>query len=360
MIALSLLQGLVEGAPRTEVGPRSAAGHTFADVLDRATRNQTEVATEKTASEKPAASRVETKPREADPEPKTEPRERDQEHGDAVDGDGAAPQPQVRSDEQDAHDDRAAKHDDGEHDQAQPTALQQGKSPAAPTEATPADGNDHGGAVPQQQGATSPAAIGTQVASAAAAPALPPNQAPPAAAGQTATLAGAGEIAGPGITDAPARADATPTTHAPGATPRFDAQLLQTAEAAKSSIFKQIALKLAPGGGEMRLQLDPPELGHVDLHMVVEDGAMRLHIVADRPEIAHLVQRHVGELQAALADQGIALTETSVGARDGRHDQQAPDDRSGAWQDHDPEPLDSAASHAARGFVVGEGLNFLV
>ena len=97
-------------------------------------------------------------------------------------------------------------------------------------------------------------------------------------------------------------------------TPRFvDPRTLQTLEAQRASVFKQIAMRVTPERGEMRMRLDPPELGHLDLHMVVEkSGSARLQIVAERPEVVAILERHLGELKQTLADQGIDVAEAEI------------------------------------------------
>ncbi len=44
---------------------------------------------------------------------------------------------------------------------------------------------------------------------------------------------------------------------------------------ARDSVFRQILFKLGKDRGEMRVLLDPPEFGQLDLHMQVENARCR-------------------------------------------------------------------------------------
>ncbi|MHC5065310.1 MAG: flagellar hook-length control protein FliK [Planctomycetota bacterium] len=94
---------------------------------------------------------------------------------------------------------------------------------------------------------------------------------------------------------------------------------LQMTEAARESVFKQIAIRLNPEGGEFLMRLDPPELGKLNLQMTVENhGQMRLLITAERSDLASLLERHMAELEQELAKQGITVTGSEVRHDDGK------------------------------------------
>lgn len=135
----------------------------------------------------------------------------------------------------------------------------------------------------------------------------------------------------------------TPTTDAPPTattrrieTPRpplprgTSPALLAQAEATRDRIVQQVVLQTAPDGGRVRLSLTPPELGRLDVELVVEDGRhARLVLVADRPETAQVLERALPDLARSLADQGLVLDESRVGTRDPSADRSAPDGRDG-------------------------------
>jgi hypothetical protein len=158
------------------------------------------------------------------------------------------------------------------------------------------------------------------------------------------------------------RAAAKPST-APVGYRTVNAATLRAAEAARDSVIKQITLRLGPDGGKMRVHLDPPELGRLDIRMVVEKGAvLQLSIAAERPEVLMMLNKHVPELRQALTQQGLDLSSTDVQTglfEDREHG-------GGSHQDHGTGPADGQdefeAAPALRrvGYVTAEGLDFWV
>ena len=136
------------------------------------------------------------------------------------------------------------------------------------------------------------------------------------------------------------------------------AQLL---EQARDSVFKQILMKLKDDGGEMRVRLQPPELGELDLRLTVEGGnRLSLAIGAERPDMVQLLQRHLEELKQTLQQNGMEITGAEVQTRsefergngaDGRQGGAA----SGGENDH---AEDAASAPRSRGYITAEGLDF--
>lgn len=133
---------------------------------------------------------------------------------------------------------------------------------------------------------------------------------------------------------------------------------------ARDSVFKQILMKLTNGGGEMRVRLEPPDLGELDLHMLVENGnKMSLWIGAERPEVTQLLQNHLAELRQTLQAAGLEVTDAQVQTRDdrggaGRPTHEGRGNRADGKQDdqHD----NDTRSLQRRGYVTAEGLDFWV
>ena len=93
----------------------------------------------------------------------------------------------------------------------------------------------------------------------------------------------------------------------------FSKQTLELAEQARDSVFKQIALRLTPERGEVRMLLDPPDLGQLDLRMSLDQsGRMSLSMLTERPELAVMLDKHMPELVRALAQSGLTMTQASV------------------------------------------------
>jgi flagellar hook-length control protein FliK len=147
---------------------------------------------------------------------------------------------------------------------------------------------------------------------------------------------------------------------APNALAAYGTHSASAAQAAdvRDSVFKQILMRLTAEGGEMRLRLEPPELGELDLRLVVESGnKLNLSIAAERQDIAHLLQRHLDELKHSLQQAGLDVTGAEVQTRDeferGQRDSGAPFRR--------PEAAAASAEPAPvprHSFVVAEGLDF--
>jgi hypothetical protein len=115
----------------------------------------------------------------------------------------------------------------------------------------------------------------------------------------------------PARTAAPLRAPATVASYRTSAT--ASAELL---EHARDSVFKQIVMKLTGDGGEMHLRLEPPELGELDLRLVVQQGnRLDLTIATDRDDLAQLLHRHLDELKHTLQQAGLEVASTSVQTR---------------------------------------------
>ena len=74
----------------------------------------------------------------------------------------------------------------------------------------------------------------------------------------------------------------------------------------------RVHVALREGGREVMLSMRPPELGHVVVRMVMHDGVLQAHIVADRPEAARMLEQALPHLQDALSDRGLSLTGMDV------------------------------------------------
>ncbi len=154
-----------------------------------------------------------------------------------------------------------------------------------------------------------------------------------------------------------------PRSTAPAGYRTVNAAMLRAAEAARDSVIKQIALKLGPDGGEMRVQLDPPELGRLDLRMVVEKGAvLKLSIAAERPEVLMMLDKHMPELRQVLSDRGLDLSgadvQTSLFENREHDDGSRPDGGEGSRQANDE--FETTPSLRRGGYLTAEGLDFWV
>jgi hypothetical protein len=133
----------------------------------------------------------------------------------------------------------------------------------------------------------------------------------------------------------------------------------QMLEQARDSVFKQILMKLTGDGGEVRMRLDPPDLGQLDLRMTVEGGnKLSLTLSAERQDINLLLQRHLDELKVTLQENGLEITGAEVQTRSEFDSQQEQRDRSeeGSASSDIAENADSTPQ--SRGYITAEGLDF--
>lgn len=136
------------------------------------------------------------------------------------------------------------------------------------------------------------------------------------------------------------------------------AQLL---EQARDSVFKQIMMKVNSEGGEVRMRLEPPDLGQLDLRMTVEGGnKLSLTISADRQDINSLLQRHLDELKQALEQSGLEITGAEVQTRSEFEHQQAERNAAeGGVAANDTTNNDAEKAPQPSGYTAAGGLNFL-
>ena len=69
----------------------------------------------------------------------------------------------------------------------------------------------------------------------------------------------------------------------------------------------RVQVALREGGREVMLSMRPPELGHVVVRLVMHDGVLQAHIVADRPEAARMLEQALPHLSDALSERGLSL-----------------------------------------------------
>lgn len=226
--------------------------------------------------------------------------------------------------------------------------IETGKGAGVPTSTSPGTGAGAPGAA---GAAPSPALVPAPHAAAATSPA-------PAAA----TIAASGTAPNGRLAGALAKETPAATLRETGTSGYriWNPRTLQLAEQSRDSLFRQIVMRLGSEGGEVRMLLDPPELGRLDLTMQVEpSGNVRLSILAERPELAGLLEKHMPELRAALTAQGLGVTHAEVRSHDRAR-------REGPWPepgiggaDHD-EPEVAQAGHLHAGYVTADGLDFWV
>jgi flagellar hook-length control protein FliK len=200
----------------------------------------------------------------------------------------------------------------------------------------------------------------------AAAPAMA-GTAAGAAVGQAAATArvdaGAGARIGGGSPPAgqPAAAATTPKAAAAGYR-TLTRQAVQLDEQAADSVFRQILFKLDKDRGEMRVHLEPPELGRLDLRLQVErNGDLRLSIGAERGDLAALLQKDLQPLVQALQQQGLHVVHAEVHAQtrgDGNRGERATDGAPDGAHRRADDGDGAALPRIGTGYVTAQGLDF--
>ncbi|HVS09989.1 MAG TPA: flagellar hook-length control protein FliK [Planctomycetota bacterium] len=115
-----------------------------------------------------------------------------------------------------------------------------------------------------------------------------------------------------------------------------------------SDVLRQVRLHLAPRSGHATIQLEPASLGRISIRIALRRGRVSAELQAEKPATLSALERHVPELKAALARQGIESGEfeLSLGFQDRPHAHTAREDRAQAGSRgpaQPPEPNPRAA-----------------
>jgi hypothetical protein len=92
-----------------------------------------------------------------------------------------------------------------------------------------------------------------------------------------------------------------------------------------AQVGQAIIDRIARGGGEARIQLDPPDLGEVLIRVRIDGDRVRIEVHVERPEAAQLLRSSSGDLSSLLGQRGLNLDDVTVehGARE--HHQRGPE-----------------------------------
>lgn len=136
---------------------------------------------------------------------------------------------------------------------------------------------------------------------------------------------------------------------------------VQLDEQARDSVFKQILFKLGKEGSEMRVRLEPPELGELDLHLTVDAAnSLRLSITTERSDLRDLLRDGLQQLEQDLQATGLKIAHTEVNARDGREPRQPLDFGTAAGGSTNDAESEAPAAAVRSGWVSANGLDFWV
>ncbi|MEE9296675.1 MAG: flagellar hook-length control protein FliK [Phycisphaerae bacterium] len=121
-------------------------------------------------------------------------------------------------------------------------------------------------------------------------------------------------------------------------------------QSSQRAAFERIAkvIQAGPAGRETvaRIALDPPALGHVQVHLRLRNDSVQVRLTADNPEARRVLLSQIDELRASLEQQGVKVQrlEIALTQRDG---DTAPHDGSGDRADDAPsrEGFDESGNH---------------
>ncbi len=107
----------------------------------------------------------------------------------------------------------------------------------------------------------------------------------------------------------------------------------EAAEVVLPQVIRGLATLVRNGAAEMRLQLQPADLGEIELRVRTSEGVVSGQMMVQHPEIKQLLESHMDRLRAALAEQGLELEGFDVGVeRDAQFGQAGE-----SWQQPDRE-----------------------
>ncbi len=149
------------------------------------------------------------------------------------------------------------------------------------------------------------------------------NASPAATAASNAQVATAPKAATSAMPVTAGTGEPVPLKDTPRSTPaNFANQLRGNAETVQQ-LSQHLSRAAALGKDRISLQLNPSELGRVDIKLEFgQDQSMRAVISADRPETLDLLQRDARALERALQDAGVKLDNNALNFAH-REDQQA-------------------------------------
>lgn len=83
-----------------------------------------------------------------------------------------------------------------------------------------------------------------------------------------------------------------------------------------SVVASQTKLHIKPlaekGGGQIRIDLNPPELGEIEVELKIEDGVASGRISVKNPEVLEQLARDLKVLQQGLAEAGLELKDENM------------------------------------------------
>ena len=108
-------------------------------------------------------------------------------------------------------------------------------------------------------------------------------------------------------------------------TPQISAQAADVVQ----QIMRQMSATLQSGPASMRLQLNPKDLGAIDVQMVKNAQGVSVTFFAEQASTGRLLETQMNQLRQSLTDSGIQLSNLNIGQH-GQFGQQAGSFRQGS------------------------------
>jgi len=119
-------------------------------------------------------------------------------------------------------------------------------------------------------------------------------------------------------------------------------------------IYRLVRRSLARGEHELRIRLDPPRLGRVEVEMSIDDRRLGIRFTVESEEVRDTLKSHLGELQRSLGEHGFAAERVEVDLRQEGGGSQRPmagrtaPAGSGGETGEDPVPAEIRLRHLGR------------
>ena len=92
----------------------------------------------------------------------------------------------------------------------------------------------------------------------------------------------------------------------------------EAAEVVLPQVVRSVATLVRDGLAEMRLQLQPGDLGHIEVRVKATEGVVRAELMVQQGEVKQLLESQAEKLRAALSQQGLELEGFDVDLSGGR------------------------------------------
>ena len=82
-------------------------------------------------------------------------------------------------------------------------------------------------------------------------------------------------------------------------------------------VNQSVSLQALKGGGEMRLVINPEDMGEVKLQVASKNGKVEVRVTAENENVAKLIRSGSQELEGSLKSQNLVLTKLEVTVSEG-------------------------------------------